>query len=98
MLLWQAKEMYYTSAMKLSQETIAIFGVGAGLLVGLGGLQLSLHASLSGRIDRLEVRMDTMATELAGVRERLARVETRLAIPAATHTSVAAVTTANPDI
>lgn len=83
--------------MRLSQETIAIFGVGAGLLVGLGGLQLSLHASLSGRIDRLEVRMDSMATELADVRERLARVETRLAIPSANDTSVAAATPADSD-
>ena len=83
--------------MRLSQETIAIFGVGAGLLVGLGGLQLSLHASLSGRIDRLEVRMDYMATELADVRERLARVETRLAIPSTNDTSVATATTADSD-
>ncbi|MCY4282496.1 MAG: hypothetical protein OXE03_06195 [Gammaproteobacteria bacterium] len=83
--------------MELSQETLAILGVGAGLLVGLGGLQLSLHASLSGRIDRLEVRMDSMTTELADVRERLARVETRLAIPAAADAAVAATTTATPN-
>ena len=69
--------------MKLTQETFAILGVGAGLLVGLGGLQISLHGDLSRRID-------TLTAGQVEVRERLARVETRLAIPAETDTSVAA--------
>ena len=68
--------------MKLTQETFAILGVGAGLLVGLGGLQISLHGDLSRRID-------TLAAGQAEVRERLARVETHLAIPAATDTALA---------
>ena len=66
--------------MKLTQETFAILGVGAGLLVGL---QISVHGDLSRRID-------TLAAGQVEVRERLARVETRLAIPAETDTSVAA--------
>ncbi len=69
--------------MKLTQETFAILGVGAGLLVGLGGLQISLHGDLSRRID-------TLAVSHSEVRERLARVETRLAIPAAADAALAA--------
>ncbi len=69
--------------MKLTQETFAILGVGAGLLVGLGGLQISLHGDLSRRID-------TLATGQAEVRERLARVETRLSLPNITDTATVA--------
>ena len=78
----QRARVCYTARMKLTQETFAILGVGAGLLVGLGGLQLSLHGDLSRRID-------TLAAGQAEVRERLARVETHLAIPAATDTTLA---------
>lgn len=57
------------------------------LFIGLAGLQLTLYnglrTDLGGRIDRLDTRMDNLATGLADVRERLARVETRLSIPAA---------------
>ena len=74
--------MCYTACMKLTQETFAILGVGAGLLVGLGGLQISLHGDLSRRID-------TLAIGQAEVRERLACVETHLAIPAATDAALA---------
>ena len=73
----------YTVTMKLTQETFAILGVGAGLLVGLGGLQISLHGDLSWRID-------TLATGQAEVRERLARVETRLSLPNITDTATVA--------
>ena len=69
--------------MKLTQETFAILGVGAGLLVGLGGLQISLQGDLSRRID-------TLATGQAEVRERLARVENRLSLPNITDTATVA--------
>ena len=81
------EEWCYTIHMKFTQETFAILGVGAALLVGLGGLQISLHGDLSRRID-------TLATGQAEVRERLARVQTRLSIPAATDT--AALATSEP--
>ena len=37
------------------------------------------------------ISIDTQAAELADLRERLVRFETRLAIPAATHTALAAI-------
>lgn len=73
--------------MALSQESITILGVG----VALAGLILVQGNNVNRRIDHL-------VAELADVRERLARVETRLAIPAATDTSVAAtLATDDPD-
>ena len=51
------------------------------LFVALGGLQLTLYNNLSGRIDRLDTRIDNLANGLADVRERLARVEAKLDLP-----------------
>ena len=53
----------------------AVIGVG----VALAGLQwrmyASLSASLNGRMDRIEARMDRMQTDLTSVKERLLRIE-----------------------
>ena len=51
-----------------------VIGVG----VALAGLQWRLHASLSGRFDRMEARFDRMQADLTSVKERLTAVETTL--------------------
>jgi len=55
----------------LSPEFWAIMGVG----VALAGLQWRMYASLNGRMDCIEARMDRMQEDLASVKERLARIE-----------------------
>ena len=55
----------------MSAEFWAIIGVG----VALAGLQWRMYASLNGRMDRIEMRMDRMQEDLASVKERLARIE-----------------------
>ena len=79
--------MCYTDGMVMSQESITILGVG----VALAGLILVQGNNVNQRIDHL-------VAELADVRERLARVETRLAIPSGADTALAAsLTTDAPD-
>ena len=55
----------------MSAEFWAIMGVGAAL----AGLQWRMYASLNGRLDRIEARVDRMQEDLASVKERLARIE-----------------------
>ena len=62
----------------MSSEFWAILGVGTAL----AGLQWRMYASLNGRLDRIEGRMDRiegrmdrMQEDLAGVKERLSRIE-----------------------
>ena len=55
----------------MSAEFWAIMGVGAAL----AGLQWRMYASLNGRMDRIEARIDRMQEDLASVKERLARIE-----------------------
>lgn len=55
----------------MSAEFWAILGVGAAL----AGLQWRMYASLNGRMDRIEARIDRMQEDLASVKERLARIE-----------------------
>ena len=55
----------------MSAEFWAIMGVGAAL----AGLQWRIYASLNGRLDRIEARVDRIQEDLAGVKERLARIE-----------------------
>lgn len=54
------------------------------ILVSLGGLQLGLYLGLRSDLRGLGARVDNLGAGLADVRERLARVETKLGIPAAT--------------
>ena len=55
----------------MSAEFWAIMGIG----VALSGLQWRMYAGLNGCLDRIEARMDRMQEALAGVKERLARIE-----------------------
>ena len=76
----------YTTRMAISQESITILGVGvalAGLILVQGNRNALADAQLAQGL--ADVR-----TELVDVRERLARVETHLAIPAPSDTSVVA--------
>lgn len=75
--------------MTLSQESIAIIGVGAGLLVGLGGLQVTLHNGLRADMRHMAVRIDQLDQRIDGLTERVARVESQLNIPAPTDTRIA---------
>ena len=59
----------------MNPEFWAIIGVG----VALAGLQWRLYATLSARMDRMEVRlearMDRIEADLGSIKERLSRIE-----------------------
>ena len=57
--------------MAVSQETLAILGVG----IALAGIIFTSNGQLSARIDRLESRMDRLETRMDRLDVRLAAVE-----------------------
>ena len=63
----------------MSAELIGILGVGATLLVGLGGLLLALWSRTDKRLDGLELELrrlgERVDRRLAHLGERVARIE-----------------------
>ena len=59
----------------MSAEFWAVIGVGVALAGWQWRMYASLGASLNGRMDCIEARMDRMQTDLTSVKERLSRIE-----------------------
>ena len=79
----------------MSQESITVLGVGvalAGLILVQGNHNARGLADVRAEIADVRTEIADVRARIAAVSEWLARVETRLAIPAANDTSVAAAT------
>ena len=59
----------------MSAELIGILGVGAALMVGLGGLILTISAWLRGDIRELAARVAAVERGVGGLEQRVARIE-----------------------
>ena len=59
----------------MSAEFWAVIGVGAALAGLQWRMYANLSASLNGRMDRIEARIDRVQTDLTSVKERLSRIE-----------------------
>lgn len=60
---------------RISAELIAIISVGVALLVGLGGLMLTLQARTDQQLDALSGRMDALEVRMGSLEQRVARIE-----------------------